>query len=341
MTGVPLTPRSRATIHDVAAEAGVSRGTVSRVLNGNSYVSDQARVAVERAVHKVGYVPNTAARNLVRRRSGAVGFLVHEPHALFLGDPNIGSILLGANEAISAADLQLVVLIVDSARDEDRVSSYLHGGFVDGAIVISARAHDPLLAVLDRLELPTVLVGRPPDELSIPHVGIDNRGAARTITARLLETGRRQVGMIACALDRDSGADRLQGFTDALGGAFDPSRVVRRDLYSYQSGVEGMQELLDRHPGIDGVFAASDAVAAGALETLRAHGRRVPEDVGVVGFDDSDWAARCTPPLSTVRQPAGLLGRIAGEHVTRMISDGPDHQPGIVLPTSVVWRASA
>jgi DNA-binding LacI/PurR family transcriptional regulator len=292
-------------------------------------------------VHKVGYVPNTAARSLVRRRSGAIGFLVHEPHALFLGDPNIGAILLGANEVISDAGLQLVVLIVDSDRDARRVGDYLSGGFVDGAILISAREADPLLATVDRLALPSVLVGQPPRGSSIPHVGIDNRAAARTITERLQATGRRRIAMIACALDRDSGIDRLQGFTDALGPAFDPDLVARQDLYSYRSGVEAMHELLDRCPQIDGVFAASDVVAAGALETLRSRGRHVPEDVGVVGFDDSAWALRCSPPLSTVRQPAHLLGRIAGERVIRAIDRGPDDDAGTILPTSIVWRASA
>jgi DNA-binding LacI/PurR family transcriptional regulator len=333
--------RRRATIHDVAAEAGISRGTVSRVLNGNSYVSAEAREAVERAIAKVGYVQNTAARNLVTRRSRAVGFVVHEPHDLFLDDPNIGAILLGANEVVSEADFQLVVLVLDSERDSHRVADYLRGGFVDGAVLVSARQHDAIADVVERLHLPAAFIGHPPGHPDIPYVGIDNRSAARAVTQGLLGTGRRRVAMIASALDRDSGTDRLAGFRDALGERFDAGLVVDYPLYSYTSGLEGVRELLRRDPGVDGIFAASDAVAAGALEGLREAGRSVPGDVGVVGFDDSAWAVRCVPQLSTVRQPARLMGRTAAEVVLRQI-EGTEPEPiGSLLATEVVWRASA
>ncbi len=158
-----------------------------------------------------------------------------------------------------------------------------------------------------------MFIGNPPGHPAISYVGIDNRSAARSVTQQLLDTGRQRVAMVACALDRDSGSDRLAGFRDALGDRFDPRLVVDHPLYAYTSGLEGARELLRRDPGIDGVFAASDAVAAGVLEALREAGRSVPGDVGVVGFDDSAWALRCVPPLSTVRQPARLMGRRRGD----------------------------
>ncbi|ROS27863.1 LacI family DNA-binding transcriptional regulator [Cellulomonas sp. PhB150] len=337
----PPSRRRRATVHDVATEAGVSRGTVGRVINGDGYVSATAREAIEAAIKRVGYVPNTAARTLVMQRSQAVGFIVHEPHSLFLEDPNIGEILLGANTALSASDYQMVCLIVDSDRDTERVARYLSGGFVDGVIIVSARQDDPITRVVERLSLPAAFVGHPPDLGTAAFVGIDNRGSARTITSRLLETGRSRVGMIAAALDRDSGADRLAGFTEALGDGFDPSLVERVPLYSYGAGLEGMRALLAREPLVDGVFAASDAVAAGALEALREAGRSVPEDVGVVGFDDSAWATRCQPPLSTVHQPAAGLGQRAAESVLRQVAGSEPEVDGIVLETPVVWRGSA
>ncbi|MFF5175619.1 LacI family DNA-binding transcriptional regulator [Micromonospora sp. NPDC000089] len=334
----PDKPR-RATIHDVAAVAGVSRGTVNRVLNGG-YVSAPARAAVEAAIAQVGYVPNTAARNLVMRRSQAVGFLALEPHSLLLDDPNIGAIMLGANEILSEADHQMVNLVVDSARDTERVARYLSGGFVDGAIIVSARTHDPITRVIAQLGLPAAFVGHPPDlHRSIPFVGIDNAGSARMITERLAATGRRHIAMIAAALDRDSGADRLAGFRDALGDRFDPRLVVEVPLYDYMSGVRGMRELLLREPRIDGLFAASDAVAAGALAQLRDSGRSVPVDVGIVGFDDSSWALRTQPPLSTVHQPAREIGRHAADLVLRQLR-GERPAPKL-LPTPIVWRDSA
>lgn len=331
----------RATIHDVAAVSGMSHGTVSRVLNAERYVSDEARTAVEAAIKQVGYVRNTAARNLKTQRSHAIGLIVHEPHSLFLEDPNIGAILLGTNQILSEADYQLVSLVIDSDRDSGRVAEYLRGGFVDGVIIISARSGDPIARAVAKIGIPAAFVGHPHDIEGIQYVGIDNAAAARAITERLAATGRRRIGMIASALDRDSGQDRLAGFRAALGKRFDPSLVVEYPLYAYGSGKDGMRELLDRAPDIDGVFAASDAIAAGALDALRAAGRRVPEDVGVVGFDDSSWALRCQPPLSTVRQPADELGRAAAKRVLAQLRGEELDGLGTMLETSIVWRESA
>jgi DNA-binding LacI/PurR family transcriptional regulator len=334
-------PTTRATINDVAAVAGVSRGTVSRVLNSEAYVSDAAKKAVEHAIEQVGYVRNTAARNLVTRQSHAIGLIVHEPHSLFLEDPNIGSILLGTNSVLSDADYQLVSLVIDSERDSHRVAEYLTGGFVDGVIIVSARAHDPIAKVVSQIGIPAAFVGHPVDIEGIPYVGIDNFSAAKAITTRLLQTGRSTIGMIAAGLDRDSGQDRVAGFAAAMGDAYDPALVVKVPLYAHASGMEGMRELLARAPRVDGVFAASDAIAAGVLDVLREVGRTVPGDVGVVGFDDSAWATRAQPPLSTVHQPAGQLGRRAAESVLAQIRGEAVDSAGTLLETHIVWRDSA
>ncbi len=282
-----------------------------------------------------------AARNLVTQRSKAIALIVHEPHSVFLEDPNIGAILLGTNDRLSESDYQLVCLIIGSDRDSSRIADYLRGGFVDGAIIVSAREHDPISAAIAQIGLPAVFVGHPATEPELPFVGIDNRTAARDITARLVATGRTKVGMIAAALDRDSGAERLAGFRDALGNQFDSNLVVDFPLYSRTSGVEGMRELLRRQPDIDGVFASSDAIAAGAMDALRELGKSIPGDVGIVGFDDSDWALRCQPPLSTVRQPADLLGREAASVVLGLVGGSEPTTLGTILHTSIVWRQSA
>src|SRR6478735_1319170 len=167
--------RRRATVKDVAIEAGVSRGTVSRVLNGQPYVSDEAREAIE----------------------AAIAIIVHEPHSLFVEDPNIGSILLGANAALSDADYQLSCLIADSPRDIDRLARYLSGGLIDGVIIVSARVGDPITRAVADLGLPAAFVGHPRDIGDAAYVAIDNRGAAREITSRLVATGRKRIGMIA------------------------------------------------------------------------------------------------------------------------------------------------
>lgn len=337
----PRSPRRRATIHDVAAEAGISRGTVSRVLNNEPYVSHQAREAVEAAVAKVGYVRNSAARNLVTQRSRAIALIVHEPHSVVLDDPNIGNILIGTNAVLSQADHQLVTLMIDSQRDSDRVVEYLRGGFVDGAIILSARTGDPISQAVAELGLAASFVGHPSDAPDIPFIGIDNQAAAEAIVRRLVSTGRTRVGMLASGLDRDSGEDRLAGFRSALGDLYDPELVVRNPFYSYSAGVDGMTELLERDPRVDGVFAASDAVAAGALDVLHRRGISVPGDLGIVGFDDSSWALRCTPPLSTVRQPAEELGRRAARQVLDQLGGTDETHTALLLPTEIMWRESA
>lgn len=311
------------------------------MLNGEPYVSDSAREAIEKAIAKVGYVRNMAARNLATQRSKAIALIVHEPHSVFLEDPNIGAILLGTNERLSEADYQLVCLIIGSDRDSARIADYLRGGFVDGAVIVSAREHDPIADAIAHIGLPAVFVGHPMSAPDMPYVGIDNRGAARDITRELLSTGRKKVGMIAAALDRDSGSERLAGFRDALGDQFDENLVVDFPLYSRNSGVEGMKALLDRAGDIDGVFAASDALAAGAMDVLRERGRSVPGDIGIVGFDDSDWAMRCQPQLTTVRQPADLLGREAASMVLELVNGITPETPGRILPTEIKLRGSA
>lgn len=332
--------KRRATVKDVASEAGVSRGTVSRVLNGHPYVSDEARDAIDRAIAKTGFVPNRAARSLVMQSSQAIGLIVHEPHSLFVEDPNIGSILLGANAALSEADYQLSCLIADGERDIERLSRYLSGGLIDGVIIVSARVADPITRTIASLGLPAVYVGHPRDIGDAAFVSIDNRGAAREITARLAATGKRRIGMIAAALDRDSGSDRLAGFVDALGARFDPQLVESVPLYSHADGTAGMRALLERAPDIDGVFASSDAVAAGAIDVLTASGRSIPEEIGIVGFDDSSWATRCVPALSTVHQPAVEVGRAAAESVLAQLRGQPATNRSLIR-CPIVWRESA
>ncbi len=330
----------RPTVRDVATLARVSRATVGRYVNGEGYISVASREAVAKAIEQLGFVRSISARNLVSQRTRMIALIVHEPDVVFVEDPNIGSILLGANSTLSKSDYLMATIVVDSEVDVARVVEYLAGGFVDGAIVVSARVEDPVTRAIEQFAVPAVFIGSMPSLPNATSVGIDNVEASREITARLLATGRSKVGMIAAALDRTSGADRLAGFVAALGDSFIESLVSSVDLYTYAAGRAGMQELLSREPLIDGVVAASDAVAAGAMSVLREHGRRVPEDVGVVGFDDSSWALRCDPPLSTVHQPAFEAGGTAGELVLRLI-EGEEIGEDTVLKTPVVWRNSA
>lgn len=351
---VPLDnqPRKRATIHDVAREAGISRGTVSRYFNGDAYVSTASREAIERAIAKVGYVPNTAARNLVRQRTQTVAFIVHEPAALFTEDPNIGGILVGANNELSTRDYQLVCLVIDSERDTHRVEQYLKGGFVDGAIVVSARHGDPVTQVITDSTMPATYIGHPTDLKNVPFIGIDNITAARTITRVLLDAGHTHIGMLAAGTDRDSGVDRLHGFTQEMGDHFNRALIQHLETYSYNDGYNGALELLRRAPDVTALFAASDAVAAGAVNAVKRLGLRIPEDLSIVGFDDSVWATRSDPQLTTIHQPSRGMGAVAAQCTIAQIEGTYPHwasshhlitdgdAPGIMLDTHLVHRDS-
>ena len=284
---------------------------------------------------------NTAARNLATQSSGAIALIVHEPHSVFVDDPNIGAILLGINSSLSAADYQLVSLIIDTERDSQRVTGYLGGGFVDGVIIVSARAGDPISQAIADLRLPAVMIGRPDHQSQLSWVGIDNRGAAKQITQRLARhrpKARRD--------DRRRPRPRqrprpLGGFSGCLGKEVRRHPRVAPGPLHARRGSCGHGGVARVDPHLDGVFAASDAVAVGALEALASAGRRVPVDVGVVGFDDSAWARRAQPALSTIRQPAGDLGAKAAELVLEQVRSGALATDGVVLSTEVVWRESA
>lgn len=320
----------------------MSRGTVTRVLNDQRYVSEAARQAVLDACLVVGYVPNRAARNLATARSHVIGFIIQEPFGLMLADPNIGQILLGANSVASQADYQLVNLVVDSDRDRERVERYLTGGYADGVIALSSRQHDQIIGSLQAMGVPTVVIGRPPDELDLPHVHIDNRGASEQIVQRLVGTGRRRIAIVVAATDRDSGADRLEGYRDALGEQYLDALVERVPLYDFSAGRDGAIRLLERVADVDAIFATSDALAAGVIDGLRMAGRTPGRDIAVVGFDDSAWAERCEPALSTVHQPAKDLGATAAELLLSLLGDRqPVDDSSVLLPTHIVWRDSA
>ena len=258
-----------------------------------------------------------------------------------LDDPNIGNILLGANAVVSEADHQLVTLMIDSQRDSTRVVEYLRGGFVDAAIILSARVGDPISAAVAELGLPASFVGHPPDAPGIPYIGIDNQAAAEAIVRRLVATGRRRIGMLASGVDRDSGQDRLIGFARALGDAYDPTLVVRHPFYSYTAGAEGMAELLTREPGLDGVFAARTPSRPAPWRCCTGAASRSPttsaSSASTTAPGRSDACRRSrrfgSPPR---RSGGGRRGRCSTSFRAQV-----DFDRGLILPTDIVWRESA
>ena len=333
---------SRPTLDQVAERAGVGRGTVSRVINGSPQVSERTRQLVEAAVAELGYVPNLAARALVTRRTDAVALVISEPGDRVFAEPFFAAVVRGISAGVTAAGRQLVLAF--AAGQERRIERYLTPQHVDGVLLVSLHGDDPLPQQLRARGLPVVLGGRPPRGYDGAYVDVDNLGGARAGVAHLLQRGRRRIATITGPHDMGAGQDRLAGYRAALAGAGlaeDPSLIVEGD-FSEVSGVQAMRGLLERRPDVDGVFVANDLMAVGALRALRDAGRRVPEEVAVVGFDDSPVSRVTDPPLSTVRQPVEELGRGMAEMLVRLISGAGDQaRESAVLPTELVVRSSS
>ncbi len=330
--------RRRPTIKDVAAAAGVSRGTVSRVINGGHWVSPASREAIEEAIRTTGYRVNQHARSLVTGRSDSLAFLLTEPQHLLFADPTFALLLRGAAEALAEHRKTLILLVAHTPAERERVTAYLGAGHVDGAMLISSHANEPLIGALIEQGVPLVSCGLPigyADQVS--SVSVDEAGGARAVVAHLLSRGRRRIAIITGPLDTPGGRFRLEGYREELGEHFHPALVAHGD-YSLESGTRAMDELLERAPDLDAVFAASDLMAAGALTALRRHGRSVPDDVAVAGFDDSGLAATTDPPLTTMHQP---FDRISAEMVRVLLEviDGADHA-AVTMPADLVVRAS-
>lgn len=335
MTAAPRKP----TIRDIATVAGVSRGTVSRVINGGHYVSPEARTAVEEAIRVTGYTANHAARSLATGRANSLAFLLTEPQHLLFDDPTFALLLRGAAEALAQRDMTMVLLVAGTPAERANVEHYVRAGHVDGVMLISSHESDPLLGSLLAAGVPTVCCGVPLGfQGHATTVSVDEVGSARAMTRYLLDQGHRRIAMIAGPADTPGGRYREVGFREEMGDALVPELIEAGD-YSVESGTAAMTRLLETSRDIDAVFAASDRMAAGAIAVLRKAGLRVPEDIAVAGFDDSGLAATHEPPITTMRQPWDRIS----EEMVALLLDAIAGVPreAITLPTELVRRASA
>ncbi|WP_141208803.1 LacI family DNA-binding transcriptional regulator [Streptomyces griseorubiginosus] len=331
------------TLEEVAAHAGVGRGTVSRVINNAAGVKESTRQAVQRAVEELGYVPNLAARSLAGQRADAVALVLTEPDWRQFAEPFFSEIVRSLGDALADTGMQLMLTLIRSETERQRFLEYARGGRVDGVLLMSVHADDRLPDMLAEARLPTVLLGRRSGDEYVSHVDADNVGGARDAVSHLLKRGRTAIATITGPLDMYVAQCRLRGYQDALAQAgLKTSRSwVAESDFSEDSGRRAMAELLERHPEIDAVLAASDTTAAGALRALRAAGRRVPEDVAVIGFDDFPLAQRTEPRLTTVRQPLEEMGRAMVRLLMEEMEDQPEAWRHVILRTKLVVRESS
>ena len=330
----------RPTLEAVAARAGVSRGTVSRVINDSPRVSERTRLKVLAIIEELGYVPNHAARSLVTRRTDTVALVVSESERRVFTEPFFAGVLRGIGAALSAAGMQLLLAMAHSPTERVRLERYLAGHHVDGVLLLSQHDRDSLPGLLARTDIPLVLGGGRQDQ-AIVYVDVDNVGGARQAVTHLVATGRRSIATITGSPDMRAGRDRLAGYRDGLAGAGLPveASLIAPGDFGPDSGARAMRELLARTPDLDAVFAASDPMALEAVRVLRAEGRRVPDDVAVIGFDDSDVARHADPPLTTVHQPVEQMGREMARLLLAQLHGRAASRP-VVLPTHLAVRES-
>lgn len=327
----------RATIEEVAAAAGVSRSTVSRVVNGSTSVSPEALQAVRAAIAELHYVPNRAARTLASRQTNAIALIVPEDTGRFFGDPFFAAIVAGIHAALNDTDYLLNMMIA-SDDPGDKMTAFVRNGGVDGALIVSHHARD---AFVDRVAdaVPVVFGGRPARPRETDYVvDVDNVAGGRAATNHLIQAGRRRIAVIDGPMTMVPSVDRAQGFRGAMVDAGLEVFAEAEGDFTESSGAEAARRMLE-HGTPDAIFVASDLMARGAITALRQAGLRVPDDVAIVGFDDSPVATSMKPALTTMRQPMFQQG----ETMARVLIDhlaGRDPERTTILETELVVRAS-
>ncbi len=325
------------TIDELAELSGVSRATVSRVLNGGS-VSERTRRRVQAILDETNFRPNLAARSLASGRTGVVGVVMHiDPHLLFQ-DPYFAQLMQGMSAALSEVTTGMMLWLGNRSKEET-LETILSMSLLDGVIVTAHNLDDPLVDGLLASSLPTVLVGHRKADRTASYVDVDNVHAADVVTSHLVSLGRRRIGHITGMRRTVHAEDRLIGYTRAMERAHLPIEgLVVDGEFNAPSGMAGATQLLDR--GVDAIFCANDATAQGALEVIRARGLRVPDDVALAGFDDLEFSARLEPPLTTVRQGVREQGEEAVNCLFQLMRERDGAPRRVLLPTELVIRQS-
>ena len=337
------------TLEDVARVAGVSRATASRVINGIRNVDPQLHEMVWNAVGQTGYVPNRLARSLVTRRTGTVALVVSDSEShdddpfmgRFFADPYFGRVVGGLMSVLRTAGIQLALQIVGTQEQRTRLVGDLRHGQADGVIVLSLPGNDPLPRMLTDAGVPAVMIGRPGDPVPINYVDLANDTGASLAADHLVARGCQLVGMISGPADVPASIDRITGFRRSMarhGHAWVP---LVSGNFTQESGDRAMRTLLAESPGVDGVFVANDLMALGALLALRDAGRRVPQDVAMVGFDDSSAAMAATPALTTVRHPLEDMAAESARLLLARIDDPAMRISSVIYEPTLVLRQSA
>lgn len=333
----------RTTSFDVAELAGVSRTTVSFVLNNvpGISISEATRKRVLEAAHQLNYHPNESGRRLSSGKSKMIGLVLLQTAEQVYNDAFLLQVLVGVETIASQHGFHVLLRHIKDTNHDD-YSQLINENHVDGLIFSGPLQEDPNLLDLHHRGFPILLMGQMPDT-GIPFVDADVEHGAETAVAHLIERGHTSIGMITNAPFRYATAQqRKNGYCSALIKANIPVNLelIREGDFTPSSGYQAMKQLLDSPVQPSAVFVASDVVAIGAIQAIKQRGLRVPQDIALIGFDDIPMAAYIDPSLSTIRLPAYGIGWAAGERSIRQIQGEKFESQGVLLDTELVVRRS-
>lgn len=335
------TAESNLTLEEIARLSGVSRSTVSRVINQQPNVSAGVRQRVEAVIQETGYQPNLAAQTLVSKRSWMIGLVLPRSVSSFFTDPYFPRLLQGIAQGCNENDYTLALFLVDTREDEEKILPRVsRKGMLDGILIQSGQIGDQLIDRMVNLDLPVVVVGSPLRAAEISYIDVDNVSGAYNAVSHLIRLGYQRIGTITGLTGGAASADRLEGYEKALnerGRNLDQSLIAEGD-FTEAGGYYAMQQLLPSKP--DAIFAASDLMAIGALRAVREAGLSIPEDVAFVGFDDVSVARYASPQLTTIRQPIARFGVNAVEILIDLIENGIHPARRIIMDTELIIRES-
>lgn len=330
----------RLTLEEVGKMAGVSRSTVSRVVNGYPHISPEIRERVEKIINQTGYQPNFAARSLASSRTQVIGLFIPNTVAHIFSDPYFSRLIEGISRTCNAENHTLALYLFHSLEEEQNsLERILNSSTIDGLIISADRDDSGIIARLQAHQhLPFVMAGRP-DDANINYVDTDNFHGAYNAARHLLRLQHRRIGLIATH-QNNAGRDRYNGFIKALadqGNPLPPEMIAFGD-FSEDSGYHAMKQLLPHKPGA--VFASNDLMAFGALRCATEAGLTIPDDLALIGFDDLPAASISSPPLTTVRQHVHRLGSMSVQMLLDVISTRSTVPNRMIIPTELVIRAS-
>ncbi len=331
----------RYTLDEIGKMAGVSRATVSRVINHYPHIRPEIRERVEAVILQTGFQPNAVARSLVSSRTNIVGLIIPTIVEEVFSDPYYAQVISGISQSCNANGLILSLFLIHSLEEERSVIQAVVGtGLVDGLIITASRRNRDMLSTLLASHIPIVFIGQPDDESNTHYVDVDNVAGGSLATSHLISLGYQDIGIIVSNINK-SGEARLTGYQQALSdhGLQFTEKLVAYGDYSFESGYKAMKQLIDHKP--QAIFVTNDTMAFGAIRAIGEAGFSVPEDIAVIGFDDLPSAQRAEyPPLSTIRQPVKQTGVKAVELLLKVVGGEVQEAQHQLIPTTLVVRES-